>query len=202
VHNLHHCLNISSTARTAGAAELEGVLQEVDIINSTLGKALGGASGGFTTGRADVIATLRQRSRPYLFSNTVAPALVASASAALDILAASEDEDGKDPTAASACGAALRRQLDANTATFRARMTAAGFVLGGGRGDHPIVAVMLGDATLAAEMADRLLTQHGKGSTHGCDLLTLAHKLKLFIKIARRLNEFEASISHLPNTRL
>lgn len=146
---------VGATGR--GAAELEGVLHEVDIINSTLGKALGGASGGFTTGRGDVIEMLRQRSRPYLFSNAVAPALVASASAAFDILM--EESGG------SGAGTALRRRLEENTRGFRARMTAAGFTLGGVQNAdgfvHPIVPIMLGDAALANEMAERMLTQHG-----------------------------------------
>ena len=165
---------VGATGR--GAAELEGVLHEVDIINSTLGKALGGASGGFTTGRGDVIEMLRQRSRPYLFSNAVAPALVASASAAFDILMEESGGslrggggDGKSGevgrSVRSGAGTALRRRLEENTRGFRARMTAAGFTLGGVQNAdgfvHPIVPIMLGDAALANEMAERMLTQHG-----------------------------------------
>ncbi len=123
-----------------GTPELHGVIDRVDVVTGTLGKALGGASGGYTSGRREIIALLRQRSRPYLFSNTMAPSIVAASLKALDLLTTSDD---------------LRARLRANTALFRERMTALGFdVL---PGDHPIVPVMLGDATRAAALADRLL---------------------------------------------
>ena len=126
-----------------GTHEHCGVLGRVDIITGTLGKALGGASGGYTSGRKELIAWLRQRSRPYLFSNTLAPVIAATSIRVLDML-----EDG----------AALRQRLWDNTRYFRERMTALGFDLL--PGSHPIIPVMLGDAKLASEMADRLL-QHG-----------------------------------------
>jgi glycine C-acetyltransferase len=123
-----------------GTAEYHGVQDRVDIITSTFGKALGGASGGFTSGRQEIIDLLRQRSRPYLFSNTVAPAIVAATQACIDNLAAST---------------ALRDKLAANTQHFRTRMTEAGFDIK--PGEHPIVPIMLGDARVAADMADRML---------------------------------------------
>jgi glycine C-acetyltransferase len=123
-----------------GTPELHGVQDRVDIITGTLGKALGGASGGYTSGRREIIDLLRQRSRPYLFSNTLAPAIVAASLKVLDLLTHSDD---------------LRARLRANTKLFRERMTAAGFDIL--PGDHPIVPVMLGDAHHAAALADRLL---------------------------------------------
>jgi glycine C-acetyltransferase len=129
-----------------GTPELHGVADRVDIVTGTLGKALGGASGGYTSGRGEIVELLRQRSRPYLFSNTVAPAVVGGSLAVLDLLS-SPDE-----------GAALRARLRENTEWFRARMTSLGFDIL--PGDHPIVPVMIGDAALASRMADALL---GKG---------------------------------------
>ena len=125
-----------------GTHEHCGVLGRVDIITGTLGKALGGASGGYTSGRKEIIAWLRQRSRPYLFSNTLAPVIAATSIRVLDML-----EDG----------AALRQQLWDNTRYFREQMTALGFQLL--PGEHPIIPVMLGDAKLATDMADRLLQE-------------------------------------------
>jgi glycine C-acetyltransferase len=126
--------------RGRGTPELHGVQDRVDVVTGTLGKALGGASGGYTSGRREIVDLLRQRSRPYLFSNTVAPAIVAASIAVLRLL------EGGDE---------LRARLRESTAWFRTRMTDAGFdVL---PGDHPIVPVMIGDAARAAEMADRLL---------------------------------------------
>ncbi len=123
-----------------GTPELHGVADRVDVVTGTLGKALGGASGGYASGRQEIVDLLRQRSRPYLFSNSVAPAIVAASLVVLDILDESDD---------------LRVKLRENTAFFRRRMTALGFdVL---PGDHPIVPVMLGDATLAGRMAELLL---------------------------------------------
>jgi glycine C-acetyltransferase len=114
----------------------------VDIITSTLGKALGGASGGFTASRRDVIALLRQRSRPYLFSNTLPPALVCASIACLELLSQST---------------ALRDRLAANTRWFREAMTRAGFQIR--PGEHPIAPIMLGDARLAQDMARDLLEE-------------------------------------------
>lgn len=114
----------------------------VDIITSTLGKALGGASGGFTTGSREIVELLRQRSRPYLFSNTLAPAIVSAAIACLDMLASTT---------------ALRDRLHENTQYFREKMTAAGFDIK--PGEHPIVPIMLGEARLARDMAAALLEE-------------------------------------------
>ncbi len=123
-----------------GSIEHRSVMGRVDVITSTLGKALGGASGGFTSGRKEIVEILRQRSRPYLFSNTVAPAIVGAANCVFDILSAST---------------ALRDKLEDNTRYFREQMLAAGFDLT--PGEHPIVPIMLGEARLAVGMADALL---------------------------------------------
>ena len=125
-----------------GTHEYHGVTGRIDVITSTLGKALGGASGGFTTGRREIVELLRQRSRPYLFSNTLAPAIAATSLAVLEILSRSTQ---------------LRDKLEANTKQFRAGMTQRGFDIA--PGDHPIVPIMLGDATLATRMASMLLDE-------------------------------------------
>ena len=125
-----------------GSIEHCGVMGRVDVVTSTLGKALGGASGGFTSGRQEIIDMLRQRSRPYLFSNTVAPAIVGAAIKAFEMLSATTER---------------RDRLEANTAYFRAAMTAAGFDIR--PGVHPIVPIMLGEARLAATMADAMLAR-------------------------------------------
>jgi glycine C-acetyltransferase len=125
-----------------GTPELHGVVDRVDIVTGTLGKALGGASGGYTSGRQEIIDLLRQRSRPYLFSNSVAPAVVGASIKVLDIL-----EFGHD----------LRARLRDNTMWFRKRMTELGFDIL--PGDHPIVPVMIGDAAQAARLADALLAK-------------------------------------------
>lgn len=123
-----------------GTHEYCDVLDRVDIITGTLGKALGGASGGYTSGKKEVIDWLRQRSRPYLFSNSLAPSIVAATIRVIDMLAEGHE---------------LRARLKENSAYFRERMSAAGFTLAGA--DHAIIPVMLGDAKLAAEMASRML---------------------------------------------
>ena len=123
-----------------GTPELHHVADRVDIVTGTLGKALGGASGGYASGRKEIIDLLRQRSRPYLFSNSLAPAIAAASLVVLDLLDESDD---------------LRAKLAENTAWFRGQMTGLGFDIL--PGDHPIVPVMLGDAVLAARMADALL---------------------------------------------
>ena len=123
-----------------GSIEHCGVMGRVDIVTSTLGKALGGASGGFTSGRKEIIELLRQRSRPYLFSNTVAPAIVGAAIKAFEMLSASTE---------------LRDRLEHNTMMFREMMTAAGFDIRAGV--HAIVPIMLGEAKLAGQMADAML---------------------------------------------
>ena len=125
-----------------GTPEHCGVQARVDVLTSTLGKALGGAAGGFTTGRKEIIDLLRQRSRPYLFSNTVAPAIVGASIAVLDLLSSTS---------------ALRDTVMANAGAFRTKMTAAGFTIT--PGFHPIVPVMLGDARLAQEMAAAMLSE-------------------------------------------
>ena len=125
-----------------GSGEYNGVLNKIDIITSTLGKALGGASGGFTTGRKEIIELLRQRSRPYLFSNTLAPSIVAAGKMVFEKLSATTD---------------LRDKLEENTHFFRAGMKEAGFDII--EGIHPIVPVMLYDAGIAQEMAKYLLLE-------------------------------------------
>jgi glycine C-acetyltransferase len=130
-------------ATGAGTPEHAGVSQRVDIYTGTFGKALGGASGGYVSGRAEVVAMLRQKARPYLFSNSLAPAIVAATIKALDLVENSAE---------------LRRTLFDNAALFRRRMTEEGFDLL--PGEHAIVPVMFGDAVLAAKVADRML-QHG-----------------------------------------
>jgi glycine C-acetyltransferase len=123
-----------------GSHEYCDVMGRVDILTGTLGKALGGASGGYTSGKKEVIAWLRQRSRPYLFSNSVAPPIVAASIKVFEMMQHGE---------------ALRKQLNANAAHFRLRMSDAGFTLSGK--DHAIIPVMLGDAQLASDMADKML---------------------------------------------
>ena len=127
-------------ARGRGTHEHHGVMDRVDIITGTLGKALGGASGGYTSGRAEIIEYLRQRSRPYLFSNTVAPSIVAASIKAIELLNASAD---------------LRDRLEANTKIFREQMAGSGFHIL--EGTHPITPIMLGDAALASRFADAML---------------------------------------------
>jgi glycine C-acetyltransferase len=124
----------------AGTPELFGVQDRVDIVTGTLGKALGGASGGYTAARAEIVEMLRQRSRPYLFSNSLAPSIAAAAITTLDLLETSGE---------------LLRQLRENTAYFRSEMGAHGFEIP--ESDHPIVPIMIGDAVEAVAMADRLL---------------------------------------------
>ena len=125
-----------------GTHEYRGVMGKIDIITGTLGKALGGASGGFTSGRKEIIELLRQRSRPYLFSNTVAPSIVGASIAVLDMLTESTD---------------LRDKLEYNTKYFRQKMTEAGFDIK--PGDHPIVPIMLYDAVVAQNFAAKLLEE-------------------------------------------
>lgn len=125
-----------------GTHDYHGVMGRIDLITGTLGKALGGASGGYTSGRKEIIELLRQRSRPYLFSNSLAPVIAAASLTVLDLLTT---------------GSELRERLRQNTRFFRERMTAAGFHIL--PGEHPIIPVMLGEAKLAAEMAERLLAE-------------------------------------------
>ena len=126
--------------RGRGTHEHQGVMGRIDILTGTLGKALGGASGGYTSGRAEIVEYLRQRSRPYLFSNTVAPPIVAGSIKALEILNESTH---------------LRDKLESNTRYFREQMVDGGFTIL--PGEHPIIPIMLGDAALAARVADAML---------------------------------------------
>lgn len=136
-----HCSGfIGKTGR--GTHEHHGVMDKIDIITGTLGKALGGASGGFTSGKKEIIELLRQRSRPYLFSNTLAPAITGASIAVLDMLSETTD---------------LRDKLERNTMYFREKMTLAGFDIK--PGVHPIVPVMLYDARLAQEFAAKMLEE-------------------------------------------
>ncbi len=140
VDDSHSTGFIGKTGR--GTPEYHGVMERVDVITSTFGKALGGASGGFTSGRKEIIDMLRQRSRPYLFSNTLAPGVAAAVFKALETLSASTE---------------LRDRLERNTTYFREGMTKAGFKIN--PGDHPIVPIMLGDAKVAVKMADAMLAE-------------------------------------------
>lgn len=172
-----------------GTHEYCQVMDRVDIITGTLGKALGGASGGYTSGKKEVIDWLRQRSRPYLFSNSLAPAIVSASIKVLELLEQ---------------GGSLRQRLQENSRYFRERMSAAGFTLAGA--DHAIIPVMLGDAKLAAEMARRML-QEGiyvvgfsypvvpKGQARIRTQMSAAHTreqldraIDAFIRIGRELN--------------
>lgn len=128
--------------RGRGTPELFGVVDRVDIVTGTLGKALGGASGGYVSGRREIVDLLRQRSRPYLFSNAVAPPIAAASVAVLDLLEESDAE---------------RERLDANTRSFRGRIADLGYTVL--PGDHPIIPVMFGDAKRAVEISTRLLEQ-------------------------------------------
>src|SRR6201990_1727107 len=125
-----------------GTHEYRGVMGRIDVITGTLGKALGGASGGFTSGRKEIIEILRQRSRPYLFSNPLAPSIVGASIAVLDLLTETTE---------------LRDRLEANTKYFRSKMTSAGFDIK--PGDHPIVPIMLYDAVVAQNFAAKLLEE-------------------------------------------
>ncbi len=140
VDDSHSTGFVGKTGR--GTHEHCGVIGRVDIITSTLGKALGGAMGGFTSGKKEIIDMLRQRSRPYLFSNSLAPAIVGAATKVIDLLSDTTD---------------LRDRLEENTTYFRAKITDAGFDIK--KGDHPIVPVMLYDAKLSQIMADKLLAE-------------------------------------------
>lgn len=172
-----------------GTHEYRGVMGRIDIITGTLGKALGGASGGFTSGRKEIIEMLRQRSRPYLFSNTVAPSIVGASIAVLDMLTETTT---------------LRDQLEYNTKYFRTKMTEAGFDIK--PGDHPIVPIMLYDAVIAQQFAAKLLEEEvyvigffypvvAKGLARIRVQLSAAHQqhhldkaIAAFIKVGKELN--------------
>ena len=171
-----------------GSAEHHGVMDKIDVFTSTLGKALGGGSGGFTTGRREIIDLLRQRSRPYLFSNTLPPPLVAASIKVFEMLSSSTG---------------LRDKLEDNTRYFREQMTAAGFDIKPGM--HPIVPIMLYDAPLSQRFAARLLdegvyvigfffTVVPKGESRIRVQLSAAHErhhlnraIEAFVKVGREL---------------
>ncbi len=171
-----------------GTHEYRGVMGRIDIITGTLGKALGGASGGFTTGKEEIIEILRQRSRPYLFSNTVAPSIVGGSIAVLDMLSETTD---------------LRDKLEGNTKYFRWKMTEAGFDIK--PGEHPIVPIMLYEAELAQQFAAKLLGEGiyvigfffpvvAKGQARIRVQLSAAHEkkhldkaIKAFVKVGKEL---------------
>lgn len=178
---------IGKTGR--GVPEYHGVMDRVDIITGTLGKALGGAMGGYTTGKKEIIELLRQRSRPYLFSNSLAPAIVGAANKVFDILGSSTE---------------LRDRLEANTAYFKERIIAAGFDIK--PGDSPIVPIMLYDAALSQQFADKLLQEGvyaigffypvvAKGAARIRTQISAAHTqtdldkaIAAFIKVGKELN--------------
>jgi glycine C-acetyltransferase len=175
-----------------GTHEYRGVMGKIDIITGTLGKALGGASGGFTSGRKEVIEMLRQRSRPYLFSNTLAPSIVGASIAVLDMLSETTH---------------LRDKLESNTQYFRTKMTEAGFDIK--PGDHPIVPIMLYDAVVAQNFAAKLLEEGiyvigfffpvvAKGQARIRVQLSAAHEpqhldkaIEAFVKVGRELGVLE-----------
>ncbi|MFN5334590.1 MAG: aminotransferase class I/II-fold pyridoxal phosphate-dependent enzyme, partial [Bacteroidota bacterium] len=171
-----------------GTHEHRGVVGKIDIITGTLGKALGGASGGFTSGRKEVIEMLRQRSRPYLFSNTLAPSIVGASIEVMKLLSSTTE---------------LRDKLEANTKYFRSRMTEAGFDIK--PGEHPIVPIMLYDAVVAQNFAAELLKEGvyvigfffpvvPKGQARIRVQLSAAHEqhhldnaIEAFVKVGKRL---------------
>jgi glycine C-acetyltransferase len=177
-----------------GSAELHGVMGEVDVFTSTLGKALGGGSGGFTTGRQAIIDLLRQRSRPYLFSNTLPPPLVAASIKVFELLSSSGE---------------LRERVNANAAYFRKRIVEAGFEIR--PGTHPIAPVMLHDAKLAQQFASELLDEGiyvigffypvvPQGQARIRTQMSAAHTtaqidrlVEAFVKVGRRLGVIGAS---------
>jgi glycine C-acetyltransferase len=179
-----------------GTHEYRGVMGKIDIITGTLGKALGGASGGFTSGRKEVIEMLRQRSRPYLFSNTLAPGIVGASIAVLDLLSETTE---------------LRDKLEYNTKYFRSKMTEAGFDIK--PGDHPIVPIMLYDAVIAQNFAARLLDEGiyvigffypvvAKGQARIRVQLSAAHEqhhldkaIAAFAKIGKELGVLDAKVT-------
>jgi glycine C-acetyltransferase len=182
-----------------GTHEYRNVMGKIDIITGTLGKALGGASGGFTSGRKEVIEMLRQRSRPYLFSNSVAPSIVGASIAVLDMLTETTE---------------LRDKLEFNTKYFRTKMTEAGFDIK--PGDHPIVPIMLYEATVAQEFAAKLLEEGvyvigfffpvvGKGLARIRVQLSAAHEqyhldkaIAAFTKVGKELGVLKGSGENVP----
>jgi glycine C-acetyltransferase len=178
-----------------GTHEYRNVMGRIDIITGTLGKALGGASGGFTSGRKEIIEMLRQRSRPYLFSNALAPAIVGASIAVFDLLSETTE---------------LRDKLERNTRYFRQKMSEAGFDIK--PGEHPIVPIMLYDAVLAQKFADRLLDKGiyvigffypvvPKGQARIRVQLSAAHEqehldkaIRAFVEVGQELGVLKASV--------
>ena len=182
-----------------GTHEYRNVMGKIDIITGTLGKALGGASGGFTSGKKEIIEMLRQRSRPYLFSNTLAPSIVGASIAVLDMLSSTTE---------------LRDKLESNTKYFRTNMTASGFDIKAG--DHPIVPIMLYDAVLAQNFASKLLEEGiyvigfffpvvAKGQARIRVQLSAAHEkrhlnkaIEAFTKIGKELGVLKQAANSIP----
>jgi glycine C-acetyltransferase len=168
-----------------GTPELHGVSDRVDVTTGTLGKALGGASGGYTSGRKEVVDLLRQRSRPYLFSNSVAPAVVGASLAVLELLES---------------GGALRDRLAANTELFRKGMAGAGFDIV--PGDHPIVPVMIYDAVLATSMAERLLEKGIYVIAFSYPVVPLGkERIRVQVSAAHTTDEIEKAIAAFVEAR-
>jgi glycine C-acetyltransferase len=166
-------------ARGRGTPEHFGVQRRVHLVTGTLGKALGGASGGYTSGRRELVAWLRQRSRPYLFSNALAPPIAAASLAVLDLLEA---------------GGELRRRLFDNAATFRRRMAALGFRIP--PGEHPIVPVMLGDARLAQRMAELLLGEGVYAVAFSYPVVPLGQaRIRVQMSAAHAPDELDAAVA-------
>jgi glycine C-acetyltransferase len=168
-----------------GTHELCGVIERVDLLSGTLGKALGGASGGYLSGRKPIVDLLRQRSRPYLFSNTLAPVIAATSIAALDLITRST---------------ALRDTLEENTSFFRAGLTKAGLALQ--PGTHPIVPVMLGDAALAQKFAERMLEKgvYVVGFFHPV-VPPGAARIRTQVSAAHRREDLERAVRAFAETR-
>ena len=168
-----------------GTPEFHGVVERIDIVTGTLGKALGGASGGYTSARKEIVDLLRQRSRPYLFSNSLTPAIVAASIKALELLAADSE---------------LRDRLQANTRFFRSRIAEAGFEVLSGQ--HPIVPIMLGDAALANRFADRMLAK-------GIYVIGFSYpvvpkgkaRIRTQISAAHLLNDLETAVEKFAETK-
>ena len=168
-----------------GTPSLHGVSDRVDVVTGTLGKALGGASGGYASGRAEIVELLRQRSRPYLFSNSLAPPIAAASLVAIDLIESSDD---------------LRTRLADNTVWFRSAMVAAGFdVL---PGDHPIVPVVVGDAALATRMADALLERGIYVIGFSYPVVPRgAARIRVQVSAAHRREDLEAAVAAFEEVR-
>jgi glycine C-acetyltransferase len=168
-----------------GTPELAGVEGRIDFISGTFGKALGGASGGYISGHAEIIALLRQRARPYLFSNTVAPAVAAGTLAALDLIAGSGD---------------LRARLKTNSALFRRRMFAEGFDLL--EGQHPITPVMFGDAKIATRIAELMLSEGVYVTAFNYPVVPIGKaRIRVQLSAAHTIRDVETCVTAFINAR-